>query len=67
MPHAQELGQAGLTGWRKAVADRVAPAAAGRTPASEEQLRAAIGALFFALAFVYVVRTIATLVKTARD
>jgi hypothetical protein len=67
MPHAQELGQAGLTGWRKTVADRVAPAAAGRTPASEEQLRAAIGALFFALAFVYVVRTIATLVKTARD
>ena len=43
------------------------PAAADRTPASEDQLRAAIGALFFALAFVYVLRTIADIVKTARD
>ena len=67
MPDVQQLGQAGLKGWRKSLADTVAPAAADRTPASEDQLRAAIGALFFALALVYVVRTIAELVKTARD
>jgi hypothetical protein len=67
MPDVKQLGQAGLKGWREALADRVAPAAAGRTPASEDQVRAAIGALFFALAVIYVARTIGDLVKAARD
>ena len=66
MPDAQHLGQAGLVGWRKAIADRVAPAAAGRAPASEDQLRAVIGAAFFALSLYYVVSTVARMVKTAR-
>jgi hypothetical protein len=67
MPDAQQFGQAGLAGWRKAIADRVAPAAAERAPASEEQLRALIGAAFFALALFYVVSTLIRMVKTARD
>jgi hypothetical protein len=67
MPDAQQFGQAGLAGWRKAVADRVAPAAAERAPASEEQLRALIGAAFFALALFYVVSTLIRMIKTARD
>jgi hypothetical protein len=67
MPDAQQFGQAGLAGWRKTVADRVAPAAADRAPASEEQLRALIGAAFFALALFYVVSTLVRMIKTARD
>jgi hypothetical protein len=67
MTQTQTLGQAGLVGWRKAVADRVAPPAASRAPASEDQLRAAIGAAFFLLSLVYVVGTIARMVKAARD
>ena len=67
MPDPQQLAQAGLVGWRKSVADRVAPAAAGRAPASEDQLRAAIGAAFFALSLFYVVSTVVRMIKTARD
>jgi hypothetical protein len=65
MPEPQTFAQASLMGWRKAVADRVAPPAARRAPASEDQLRAAIGAVFFVLALVYVARTIARLIKSA--
>ena len=66
MPQAQQLGQAGLVGWRKTLADRVAPPAAGRAPASEDQVRAAIGAAFFALSAYYVVSTVVRMVKAAR-
>ena len=67
MPDPQQLAQAGLVGWRKTLADRVAPPAASRAPASEDQLRAAIGALFFALSLYYVVGTIVRMVKGARS
>jgi len=67
MPDVQQLGHAGLAGWRKTLADRVAPAAAERGPASEDQLRAAIGAAFFGLALFYVVSTLVRMIKTARD
>jgi hypothetical protein len=67
MPDPQQLAQAGLVGWRKTLADRVAPPAASRAPASEDQLRAAIGALFFALSLYYVVSTIVRMVKGARS
>jgi hypothetical protein len=67
MPETRTIADASLMGWRKAVADRVAPPAARRAPASEEQLRAAIGAVFFLLALVYVARTVARLIKSARD
>jgi hypothetical protein len=66
MPSATDMGQAALASWRGAVANRVAPPAAERTPLSEDQVRAAIGATFFALATFYVVSTGIKMVKTAR-
>jgi hypothetical protein len=67
MPEPQNLAQAGLVGWRKAIADRVAPPAAKRAPLSEEQVRAAIGAAFFLLSAYYVTSTIARMIKSARS
>ena len=67
MPETQTLAQAGLVGWRKAIADGVAPRAADRSPASEDQVRAAIGAAFFLLSVYYVASTIARMIKTARS
>ena len=63
MTTATKAGQAGLKGWREKVADGVAEPVSDRTPLSEEQVRAAIGAAFFLLAVIYVARTIADLVR----
>jgi hypothetical protein len=67
MSKSKTLGHAGLAGWRKAIADRVAPPAAKRAPFSEDQARAAIGAAFFALSLYYVGSTIARMIKSARS
>ncbi len=67
MPDTKTYGQAGLVGWRKAIADRAAPTAAKRAPVSEEQVRAAIGGVFFLLSLYYVVSTIARMVKSTRS
>ena len=67
MPETQNIAQAGLVGWRKTVADRVAPPAARRAPVSEEQVRGAIGAAFFLLSLYYVASTIARIVKSAQS
>jgi hypothetical protein len=67
MPNTEQLGLAGLTGWREAIADRVAPPVASKAPASEDQVRAIVGATFFLLSLYYVITTIGRLVKTARD
>jgi hypothetical protein len=66
MPEPQSIAQAGLAGWRKAIADRVAPRAASRAPVSEEQVRAALGAAFFLLSLYYVASTLARMIKSAR-
>jgi hypothetical protein len=66
MPEPQSIAQAGLVGWRKAIADRVAPPAARRSTASEEQVRAVIGAAFFLLALYYVANTIARMIRSQR-
>jgi hypothetical protein len=66
MPNTTEMGQAALPTWRGAIADRVAPPAAKRTPLSEDQARAAVGAVFFALASFYVVSTIIRIARGAR-
>ena len=55
---AVSFGQAGLQGWRVRVADAVATPVARHSGLSEEQARAAAGALFFVLSLVYVVGTI---------
>ena len=50
----EHLGHASLTGWRKTVADVVAP----RVPIADDQARAIIGLGFFVLSVYYVVATI---------
>ena len=58
MPTATQLGQTGLQGWREKVADGIAEPVAQRVPLSAEQVRAALGALFFVLSVIYVVKTV---------
>jgi hypothetical protein len=67
MPTTTELGQAGLSTWRAAIADRVAPPAAKRTPLSEDQVRAALGAFFLTIATVYVISAWVRVFRTARE
>jgi hypothetical protein len=66
MPSATSIGEAGLQGWRKALGDRVAPPVAGRTPLAEDQVRAAIGAVFFVLSVIYVVKTVSAAARQVR-
>jgi hypothetical protein len=66
MSSTTELGQAGLSTWRAAIADRVAPPAAKRTPLSEDQVRAALGAFFLTIATVYVISAWIRVIRTAR-
>ena len=51
-------GKAGLQGWRAKVGDAVAGPVARRSPLTDDQVRAAIGGVFFVLSMVYVVGTI---------
>lgn len=53
---AVTFGKAGLTGWRARVADAVAGPVSRRTSVSDDQVRAAIGALFLVLSVVYVAK-----------
>jgi len=64
---ATEVGETALVGWREKAAARVASPVALRTPLDEEQVRALVGALFFALALYYVVGTLRRAVSTARS
>ena len=66
MARATQVGQAGLQGWRGKLADGVADPLSNRTPLSEDQVRALIGAAFFLLAVVYVTKTIVELVRQQR-
>lgn len=50
-----QIGQAGLRGWRTKVADAAATPVAKRSPFSEDQVRAVIGAAFLVLSVLYVV------------
>jgi hypothetical protein len=67
MATATDLGKAGLQGWREKVADGVANPVSSKTPLEEDHVRAGIGALFFALAVFYVVKTITAAAKEARS
>ena len=53
-----QIGTAALQGWRVKAADAVAEPLARRTPLETEQVRAALGAVFFALAVSYVIKTV---------
>jgi hypothetical protein len=63
MSTATKLGTAGLQGWREKVGDKLADPVSEKTPLDRDQVRAAIGALFFVLSVMYVVKT----VKAAAD
>ena len=52
------IGKAGLQGWRVKAADAVAGPVSKRSPLSDDQVRAAVGALFFALSVTYVYGTL---------
>ena len=58
MTTATQLGSAGLQGWRAKVGDAVAGPVSQRTPLSADQVRAALGAAFFVLSVLYVVKTV---------
>ena len=60
------LGETALKGWRKKVADTAAEPLSARTPLRPEQVRAALGAVFFVLSVVYVARTVATAARALR-
>ncbi len=66
MPKTEQLGQAGLTGWRTTVADKVASPVADKTKANEDQVRAIVGATFFVLSLYYVATSIGRMAKAAR-
>jgi hypothetical protein len=67
MASATTIATAGLQGWRRKVGDAVAEPVAQRTPLGSEQVRAALGALFFALSLTYVVKTLSAAWSQARD
>jgi hypothetical protein len=66
MTTATELGQTGLQGWREKVADGISRPVARRAPLDEDQVRAVIGAAFFALAVIYVAKTLSEATRQAR-
>ena len=53
------VGHAGLVGWRKKLADLIAP----RAPIDDDEVRAFIGGAFFVLSLYYVVATIVRAAK----
>ena len=55
---AVTAGKAGLQGWRAKVGDAVAGPVAQRSPLTDDQVRAAVGGVFFLLSVAYVVGTI---------
>lgn len=55
---AISFGKAGLQGWRAKIADAVAPPVSRRSRVTDDQVRAAVGAVFFVLSVVYVVGTV---------
>jgi hypothetical protein len=61
----EQYGQSALVGWRKPVAERVAPALEKNTPLDGDQARALIGATFFVLSVIYVVGTIRRVLSEA--
>ena len=64
---ATEVGETALVGWREKAAAGVASPLSQRTPLDEEQVRAIVGALFFALALSYVAGTVRRAISAARS
>ena len=60
------MGQAGLTGRTRVIAQPVARAIARRTGRSEADILSLIGAAFLAMALIRFVRTVDTVIKAGR-
>ena len=58
-------GKAGLQGWRAKVGDAVAGPVSQRTSFTDDQVRAAVGGLFFVLAAVYVAGTVKRILQNS--
>lgn len=58
MASPTRIAHAGLQGWRAKVGDALAGPIAQRTPLRADQVRAAIGGLFFVLSVTYVAKTL---------
>jgi hypothetical protein len=67
MATVTRVGTAGLQGWRRKVGDVVAEPVAKRTPLGTEQVRAAVGALFFVLSVFYIVKTMTAASRELRE
>ena len=61
---AVSFGKAGLQGWREKVGDAVAGPIAHRSRLTDDQVRAAVGGVFFVLSLVYVLGTVRRLVRS---
>ncbi len=67
MPTPTQIGTAGLQGWRAKAADALAEPLAQRSPLHADQVRAAMGALFFVLALTYVIKTVLVATREVRS
>ena len=67
MATATRLGQAGLQGWREKVADGIAEPVARRAPINSDQVRALLGAVFFVLSVLYIVKAVAAATRETRQ
>lgn len=67
MATATDLGKAGLQGWREKVGDGMAKPLASKTPLDEDQVKAAVGILFFVLSVVYIIAAIKEASEHVRD
>ena len=62
MTDLKRIGDAGLHGWREAVASRVAR----RAPIADDVARALLGAFFFAASLSYVIKTLRDVARELR-
>jgi hypothetical protein len=63
---AIKAGEHALTGWRDKVAQGAAKPFEDRTNIEPDQVRAAVGAVFFLLSLYYVISTIVKVVREVR-
>ena len=62
---AVSVGKAGLQGWRAKVGDVVAGPIAKHSRFTDDQVRAAVGGLFFLLSVTYVIGTVRRLARAS--
>jgi hypothetical protein len=61
--HKTQTLEAGLVGWRERLAQKIEKPVSKRTPLTNQQIRAILGALFFVKSALYIGRSIRRAVK----